>query len=87
VLHGDDAKLRYWWFGHLVQMSLFVVKSLDDPAEETKSFSKANYITEAFCRVRVYFSCVVKYSPYQKVFQTNSVSNNNINIVSFTCLL
>lgn len=35
VLHGGDAMLMNWWFGHLVQMSLSVVKSLDDPAEET----------------------------------------------------
>jgi hypothetical protein len=33
VLHGDDAVLMNWWSGHLVQMSLSVVMSLDDPAD------------------------------------------------------
>jgi hypothetical protein len=36
VLHGGDAMLMNWWFGHLVQMSLSVVKSLDDPADKDK---------------------------------------------------
>jgi hypothetical protein len=37
VLHEGDAMLMNWWFDHLVQMSLSVVKNHDAPADRERS--------------------------------------------------